>query len=674
MGWTLQHGGTTQSLEAWGISNDEVVLNSFAPSTLSFDVPGNFDATPLFAHAAQVTLRDPDNVVRFVGRRRKAPQSIAGNTESRSYYFEDVLGDLNRRTFRQVWQMWNGSATVGVPNSLASLFSGSGVGVSAQLTAIIAAAAAAGIAVQMGTSAGITAIPRATEIRSLTFLQALKMAARLAPDLGTWVDYTTSPPTVNFVRRTTATEHTTAVIEHADSFSLEPLHEQLVPAVVINYNKTVFIDNVPYNGSSVDKAPAEATGDEENALVAALDLRDSRLVTGAAVPALTQSQDIGTENIDASSFSFWEGLWPALAGRNEAATLTDGTESPSGLRRIVSGAQPGWAGSAQQVTVTAIFNGVVAGQTYVNKQLVAVVNGSSLSSGTYTREGTTGGGGAGGSDPGETAPTGIAALLLSALSVLQWSGRHLRTAEEADWSIKPSHVVSFSGTAESAHATARAQVVSVSIQPSNGTRELNFGPSPVLPFDDLIEVLRSQSTLQVGASADDIAGTSGEGSDVTHSVLGSGMGPGGGMVPTPDATTHPFKVSLVGSDGDLYRVEAGTVDGYTIAAQTLDIGSSRPRGIRVALKFNTFISNSQYLYNSTLKTTTGNAPVLEVVASAACLDVTAFDTSGDGARCLIAIINAAGAVEQIATGNIVSTRDDDASLTGAGMLSFNKGA
>jgi hypothetical protein len=670
--WTLQHGEITQSLADWGISNEVVTLNSFAPSTLTFDVAGDFDAEPLFANAAQVTLRDPDDVVRFVGKRRKAPQRIAGTDEARSYYFEDVLGDLNRRVFRPNWEMYNGTATVAVPNSLASLFAGEGNGVSAQITAILAAAASAGISVQIGSSAGITAIPRTTDIESVTYLEAIRTAARFAPDLGTWVDYTTSPPTVHFVRRSSATAHTLAVINAADVFELQPLHEQLVPAVVINYEKLVYVSGVPLNGSYMDIAPSGATGNEENALVIHTELKPT-IIGGASPtpPALTQSQSIATSAITPNSFTFWEQLWPDLADRNEAATLTDGDESIPGMRRITDGAQPGWTGSAAEVLVQAVFNGVVNGKTYINKLLQAKVNASSLSTGTYTRNGTTFGGGGGSSDPGEYAPIGIAALLYSALGVLQWSGSHTST-EEADWSIKPSNVVSFTGTAESAHATANAQVSSVTIQPSAGVRTIAFGQSPVLPFDDLIELLRSQRTLRVETRAEEATGEGAEAGAL--SVAGSGMGPGGGLLPTPDPATHPFKVSMIGTTGNLYRVEAGTVSGYTVIAQTVNIGSSRPRGIRVAVKFTTQVSRAQYVYNATLRTSSGNAPVLEVVGSADCLDVGQLDSSGNDGRCLIAIVETTGAVSQIATGNILCTVQDDLTLAGTGFVTFNKSA
>jgi hypothetical protein len=671
MPWTAQIGATTQSLKEWGISNAVVTLNSFAASTLSFQLAGNFDAALLCDYAAALTLRDAGNVVRFIGRRRKAPQRVAGSDESRSYIFEDVLGDLNRRTLLQDWQMWTGSALTATPQGVATLFvdaSGAGMSIAAQLTSLITSAASAGVSVQLGSMPTLTEIPRVVDISGKTYLEALKLCSRFAPDLGTWVDYSTTPPTLNFTRRVSATEHSIAVIDQADEFEAEPLEDAQPSGIIIRYEKSLIVDGVTMNASYEDVAPEGASATAENALNAHCVLRATRIGSAPRPARLTQTQSVTTVAIDPESFSFWESLWPALAGRNLAATLEDGSLSDAGYRMITAGAQPDWTGAAAVVSVSVMFNGTIDGEVYVNHILTAQVNASTLTTGDYTRHSGGESDGEGDPDPGESVPTGIAALLWASLGPLQWSGRHKRAETElSDWSIKPGHLLNFTGTAEARHSTARAQVQSVVYDLDNASRELVFGQSPTLLFDDLIELLRSQSTLSVGTRAAERAGLA---EAPAQSVAGSGMGPGWNLIQAPRPNTHSFKGSRVGSTGNLYRVEGGQIDGYTIPAQNIDIGSSRPRAVAVVVAFDVLISNSEFMYNAILKTSGGSAPAL--AAGSGVSDAVTVSSSGTGAACVLFYVEATGAIVQLAHGNVVAKVNDDGSWGGTGVVVFEK--
>lgn len=131
--------------------------------------------------------------------------------------------------------------------------------------------------------------------------------------------------------------------------------------------------------------------------------------------------------------------------------------------------------------------------------------------------------------------------------------------------------------------------------------------------------------------------------------------------------THPFKVTHI--SGDDFTVQAGQIDGETIASTTLDVGSSRPVAIRVVPNYNVLIYNSEFAYAHAILGGL-DAPTLE--ASSSTDDVSVLTSVGDEARVVIATIDADNAVSQIATGNIVSTGDDDGTLTGQRQLSFNK--
>lgn len=140
------------------------------------------------------------------------------------------------------------------------------------------------------------------------------------------------------------------------------------------------------------------------------------------------------------------------------------------------------------------------------------------------------------------------------------------------------------------------------------------------------------------------------------------VGAGGGS-----ASTHPFKVSFV--SGTTYHVEAGTIDGQLITAQDIDVGGTDPVAILGYPQYNLSIFNSEYVWASSIKTG-ASAPVL-VSSTSTLSDVTTVTSAGNQGRVLIAYIDA-GVVYQIATGNIVSTRASDITMTGQMTVTFNR--
>lgn len=671
MSLTLQHDSTTQSLEAWGMSNPVLQLNSLAASTLTVTLAGPHDVDTGIEEGDTITLRE-GGIVRFVGRLRDDPGTASGSSEARTLKFEDVFGDLARRTVLQGWPAWTGEEVETVQRPIAVLFGDTEgqVSISAQIEALITAAASAGVSIQCGASAGITAAPQAQDVRSMSYLEVLKACCKYAPDVTTWVDYTTSPVTVNFVRRASGADRTLAVVDGADEFSFQPLYQQRVSAVVLSYAKTVEVPSGDIlDASYQDKYPAEATGNEENALVIHKKLAVARIGGSAATPTpqMTQAQYIQTVAISSESFSFWELLWPALAGRNEEATLDDGEVSESGFRMILNGAQPEWTGEAQIITVSAIFNGIIDGVPHVGRRLTARVNGSTLSTGTYYRAGSTGAPPTSEAEPalGEWVPTGIAQSLYNALSVLQWQVSHARTDDATDWTIKPSDVVDFTGTEHPGLASAQAQVQRVTYDLHTGKRTVECGPGAVLQFGDLMELMSMLRTVPEGTQLAEQAGVA---PAASMSVLGAGMGPGSSLIMDDQAPAHPFMVRHV--SGNNYRVEAGQIDGYTLASETVNIGSGRPRAIGIVVKYTMSISNSEYLYSATLKTTGDDVPVLAV--SSTISDAVVIAPAGTGGACVIAVIDSSDVVSQIASGNVLSSLEDDASWTGGGVVSFEK--
>ena len=676
MPWTLQHASTTQPLATWGLSNCVLTLRSFEPSTLAFDLAGNFDASSPFAYADLVTLRDPGDVVRFIGRVRQLPQEAQGTQEARKYVVEDVLGDLARRPMQQQWQTWDGEELAETTSDALVLFmSGSGVArtIAQTLGDIVAYAASTGIGVQMGSAANMGVSPRPLDAKGITILEALREVSRFTPDLMTRVDYSTTPPTLHFSRRVDAAARTVAVLDDADAFSATPLHDQQVGSVVCRYEISSVILGQAVVEQVTDAAPEEADGTEENALVVHAQLTGPQGLLAQGIT--TQSQELETVAIDEDSFTWWERLWPELAERNEAATLTETSLSDeiSSPRMILNGAQPAWTGAAATVTVQALFNGIIGGQVYLNKKLIARVNASTLASNTFTLVNTPAPTTA---DPGETVPVGLAALLYSALSPLQWRGRHASTLAEPTFDVMPGDKVSFSGTDTAALGTAAASVQSVEINIDRGTREIVFGPAPFLPFSDIIDLLKSFRNQPDGSRIRDRIGSPG----ANTSVQGAGMGPAASLVPTETAEVHPFKVTRIGTTGNVFRVEGGLVDGVAVEAQTVDIGSTRPLYVQIWPKYDVSIDNSEFVWAVNIlsgydeEEPPNNLGPVFASSTTVSDDVTLITAAGDEARCVIAVVGEGNIITQHAHGHIVTTASDDGSLTGKALLSFDRNA
>lgn len=137
------------------------------------------------------------------------------------------------------------------------------------------------------------------------------------------------------------------------------------------------------------------------------------------------------------------------------------------------------------------------------------------------------------------------------------------------------------------------------------------------------------------------------------------------------ATPTPFQVRHV--EGNVYSVHAGTCEGQLITTQEINVGSARPVAILAYPQYTLNIYNSEYVWSATVKTG-ASAPIL-MTSTSVFSDQTLVDSSGTGARALIAYIyevDGASNVAQIAQGNISGVFADDGSLTGKIGGSYNK--
>lgn len=671
MSWTLEHGATTQSLAAWELSGAVVRLRSFAPSTLEFSGVADFDGAALFAYGDTLTLRDPDNVVRFIGRVRQLPASAGGSAEIFRYVAEDCLGDLSRRVFGQTWSHLSGGIVTDGISARCVLFDDGGAAQTVQQTVqdIVAAAITAGVSVQMGDAANLTISPRKLDVKGMSFLECLKAACVYSPDVNTQVDYTTTPPTLHFIRRADATAHSLPVLDSAEGFEINPLYDQRIEGVYLAYEKRGTLDGTDYLSLEYDIYPEGTAQTGERVLFQTLPLQGA---SGGHLQQ-NQTQDIVTRTIDETELDWWAKLLPHLVDRNEAAALSEITvkdsagDTTTARKELLSGVvQPWMGGTTELITISALFNGLISGEAVINQKLTVQCVSTTLATNTYTNLTSSAGTAA---VPDEATPSGIAESYYNALHPLPWQGHWQRIASEVPHlTIKPGDVINFTGTDNADLSTAAAQVQQVEWQLDAGQITLEFGRPDYLAPQDFIQLLHEQRKLAEGNKSGQRESGELGGEQITQE--GPSFTPNTSASAGPSITTHPFKVTLIGTEGDSFRVEAGMFDGFSFAAQTIDVGATRPIYLRIAARYVLSISEGEYMYSAALNTTEGNAPVFEAIADG--FDVTEVDNTGDGARCLVAGIGAANVISQYATKNITSELDDSTNEDGSAVVAFTR--
>lgn len=580
MEWTLEHESTVQSLAAWGFENCILTDKGWAPGTFQFTHSGAaFDAAPLFAEDDEITLY-LDGVKKFIGFITQTP-THTGESEDQSYVAENLLGDMARRTYGQTWQNVSGGIIGDGFTSRAVLFDDGGAAqnVALSLAAIVNAAAAAGVSVQMGTAANLTVSPRKLDVKCMTFLEVLRAACVYSPDVVPQVDYTTEgAPTLNFIRRGDASAHNLAVIETADDFRIAPLYDQKIAGVFLVYETRGTVEGVSYLSLSYDIYPEGTAATDRRVLFSVMQLQGA-----SQGMSQTTVQEITVATVTEEDMDWWKTRVPYLNDANPEATLTDVTvKNEEGgdetvAKELRSGVIYPWMGGTTKVVVIrGIFNGLINGEPVLNQAITIKMVSTTLGSGEYSNSVNSS---PSSSSPAETPPGGVAEHLYSALNPLQWSGSHVLIGEECNASIRAGDVANFTGTANDAWLTANAQIQVVESNLDLGTTRIEFGRAEYLAPQDYTQLLREQRQQRDGNSS----GTKNSGESASSNLVQQGP------TWTPDTSVtlgapeaiHPWKMSKVGLTGNVFKVQGGTYDGVTIAAQTVDIGATRPRYVYI---------------------------------------------------------------------------------------------
>jgi hypothetical protein len=498
MALTLEHSATTQSLEAWGMSNPVLSVASLSVGTLVADIAGDQIATLAWDYLDPVILRSGDTVL-LRGWAGQPQRRSDGINETIQCTFVDPWFWLTDGVFSQ--ENYDGVAEVARVVARIALFASMtpGTGWTQQtaaeaITTIVEACNTyhGGDKMQMGTFSGsFTISPAPQENSNTTFEGALRNVLAWVPDAVQQWDYSTTPPTLNFVRRGSATSRTRAHFGSAGSLRSDftPRHDLVKRGVRITY---------VYN---------DASGAAQVAVDAAGETSGVGIVQATIVSiAAATDRDGGAPDSNASRWWAKHGGLGALAtdisvraGTNIAidpsAAANAGHSSLDGCDNwIVGGEIPGWLNLSSHFRIALVTGYLMvrvelAGGGYrVDRKIVALrLPCTDLGSNTYTNTlraaQTIGAGGT------LAVPGALAAQLLAAMSTLHHSGQWVSVGEECDFDLRLGDVLNLTGGL-TAWETFNAQIQQVSHSLADGVTTVQVGPPEHLAIQDFLQSVR----------------------------------------------------------------------------------------------------------------------------------------------------------------------------------------
>jgi hypothetical protein len=253
------HGGTEKTLEAWGItSKARVVFKSSETDEFSFDVrPADILAEPPFAIDDAIVLKK-DGATWFTGFVREVPAAGSAKRELQSYVVKNLWDRLERLVFQQVRPI-TASDFATITNYATSdvilcqdadVSSGiyTKVDAGVMIDVILAFAAAHGVSFTKVRSFN-GALPLSETARDLSCAAAVRRMLSWHPDVVTWVDYSTTPPTLHMNNRTALTVATINLSSaNPEEFSLSRRDDLVPTGVVFNllWREVNPVDNMPY--------------------------------------------------------------------------------------------------------------------------------------------------------------------------------------------------------------------------------------------------------------------------------------------------------------------------------------------------------------------------------------------------------------------------------------------
>ena len=418
------------------------------------------------------------------------------------------------------------------------------------------------------------------EVTDLPCSEIIKEMLKLTPDAVTWLDYSTIPPTFHVTRRAACGALTLPFAGSPEDIELTPRYDLLRSQVVVRYLQDNKTDGVPSVNVTIDAAPPGADGLAFDALVSTV-----RLAGGNATyekqpiktqpiptastdndtlvrwlqrhqPWLNQFTEAGPGGASTRLLATWESyeVEPDPGARATGGNPGNTDDSPDDYpNELLSGNVTDWMQTGPDAIITGritvhvslkyqypdtpddesskaynIF-GPDGGQlANFNNDLEfqVCVRGTNASTKTYTQLSSY--------DAPEPAPTGFAAILYSALSILHYEGTYTTVSAEAGAATLGT-VLNITGSRQP-WSTMNALVQEITDDLDAGRTTWHVGPPGYLSIRSLMAMLNY--TRHRRPSTHIAERRSGQPSAPSTDGDGIGVHNSGGSPPTP--TAYPF--------------------------------------------------------------------------------------------------------------------------------------
>jgi len=479
----------------------------------------SFEA-PLFPYGSTVTIRK-DGVTYFLGYVHEPVHAGSGSDEGIEYPLEGPWYWLRKIVYEQQWRVYNvaGEQLEDAPKSRVILNQGSdgaSVDVGDQITdAVNWAAAEKSAPIQIGSVPGSLTLPFDEQVDWFCADVIIK-SLRMLTNYSTWVDYTTSPPTLNVTSRAVATAvNIDLTADTTGDYRCVRRRDLELPGLTLRFETTHDSDDGTYETLTIQEA---GDTDAIEAMVHTIELAGSR------VSYLSQEIEVSAWPDDLNDKDWWRSWCPGLADYDDAdidiANTARSGDHPDLDRILIFGEVQEWMdeeAAEEEVTGTVTLrtkdpaDNAVVNQSTTKKTFTVTATDartktySHLSSGEWAE------------DP----PVNMANAIYTAMSQPMYDGVVEVHNDEVLATLRPGKVINLTnGRAE--WASMRALIQSVTEDPFSGRTTIQFGWPRQLGIDDLVTQLRAMRGRR--PSYNYRARTTGESKDKGNAVENGGTG------------------------------------------------------------------------------------------------------------------------------------------------------
>jgi len=530
---TIEYNGQVKSLADWGISKARMESNNQSSESFGFDIEELFDVDEDFLYGEEITVRvqcsqsnSTDGKIIFIGYRVQNVRECSAQFEKLGYKFAGIWDYFfNCLVFQQFSNSWNGVMQTPVPRSqvvLGQAVDGTPQGVAAQIAEIVNYVSAqmvveTGVSkIQLGAGLSTLLFPM-DAVNNITCGEAIRKTLRWIGSASVWIDYTTTPPTLNCKTRDQltavnfpATGNSGVKITRRDDLIPPAIHlKYRVQVTSLDLSYTQILDDIACDAGYID-----SNGTAQGDTLTALQTQGKKFGVIMQTfdfegPVTTQqTATIETKPFAPDDLNWWKSCHPDLntidsslafhpdnsLAVNSGSSLYgfDAPLSDSRLTYVLTkGNLASWMAQQtpiQDITVTSYFQGKYlplpdgrpwnsANRLQKNTKITLC----SLPSGTYHSAAKT--------TPGEPIPFGLAKAIWDVEKMPQYQGTLTLTGEEISGTIGIGNALNLTGS-RAEWETMQAQIQQVSFDFETGTTTVSFGPANHLGAGDLIERLR----------------------------------------------------------------------------------------------------------------------------------------------------------------------------------------